>query len=113
MHNISIYNLQLTCYNSKGFRPSSGHVQGVHIYCMYKTQILCNSIRILRCYIALRLQWRHKFDEVLHMQWFAEADCALHHIQAASVIRTLTIIRTFETSVFAIVHRVTHRKTCN
>ena len=32
-HNIIIHNLQLKFYNWKVFRSSSGHVQGVHIYC--------------------------------------------------------------------------------
>lgn len=36
MHIIS----QLKCYNSDIFRPSSCHIQGVHINCMYKTYIL-------------------------------------------------------------------------
>ena len=112
-HNVTIYNLQLKCYNSKVYRPSSGHVEGLHIYCMYKTLILFNLIRILRCYTACRLQRRHKFDEVLQLQRLAEAAAILHHTQAASVLWTMTITRTVQTSVFAIAHRVTHRKTCN
>ena len=59
---------------------------------MYKTQILYNLKRLLRCYMAWRLQLRHKFDEVLHMQLFAEAVCVLYHTQATSLIWTLVIL---------------------
>ena len=37
MHNVIIFNLQLNCYNSNMFRPSSGYLQGVHINYVHKT----------------------------------------------------------------------------
>ena len=40
MHNI-MYNLQLKYYNSNTFRPSSGHLQDVHIKYTYKTHFVC------------------------------------------------------------------------
>ena len=44
MHTLTIYNLQLKYYNLNMFRPSSGHLQGVHTNYIYKTQILCKHI---------------------------------------------------------------------
>lgn len=38
--------LQLKFYNSDIFRPSSSHIQGVHINCMHKTYILFKYIRL-------------------------------------------------------------------
>jgi hypothetical protein len=38
--------LQLKFYNSDIFRHSSGHIQGVHINCMYKTHVLFKYVRL-------------------------------------------------------------------